>query len=208
MIVLVFTLYLVPGAPLKGISGWLPPQAKQQFTLTGAGNMLGAKPLTMRRYAGLFHAPENIDAFYDYDEGMAYAKKVNKPVLLDFTGWSCTNCRKMEASVWSDPEVLTRLKSDYILISLYVDDRTVLSKSGRYISKVSAKDIHTLGQKWSGLQEAQFNANAQPFYVVLTPDGQPAAEPKAFDLNMKAYTSFLDKGIAAVKNSSSIRNFN
>lgn len=211
MIVLAFTLYLVPGlfgAPLKGISGWLPPQAKQQFTLTSAGNMPGAKPLTMHKYAGLFHAPENIDAFYDYDEGMAYAKKVNKPVLLDFTGWSCTNCRKMEASVWSDPEVLTRLKNDYILISLYVDDRTVLSESERYISKVSAKAIHTLGQKWSDLQEAQFNTNAQPFYVVLTPDGQPAAESKAFDLNVKAYTSFLDKGIAAVKNSSSIRNFN
>jgi thiol:disulfide interchange protein len=211
MVTLVFTLYLVPGlfgAPLKGISGWLPPQSTQQFTLTGAGSAQGTSLSTGHKYAGLFHAPDNIDAFYDYEEGMAYAKKVNKPVLLDFTGWSCTNCRKMEASVWSDPEVLKRLRNDYILISLYVDDRTALSNSEKYVSKVSAKSINTLGQKWSDLQEAHYNTNAQPFYVVLRPDGRPAAEPRAFDLNIKAYTNFLDKGITAAKKTSSIQNFN
>ncbi len=208
MMALVFTVYLVPGlfgAPLKGISGWLPPQTRQQFMFTG--NTAEAMPSTMHKYASLFHAPGNIDAFYDYDEGMAYARNVNKPVLLDFTGWSCTNCRKMEASVWSDPEVLRRLKNDYILISLYVDDRTALSESERYISKVSAKSIRTLGQKWSDLQQTLFNTNAQPFYVVLAPDGKPAAEPRAFDLNVKAYTNFLDKGIAAAQASSSVSKF-
>jgi thiol:disulfide interchange protein DsbD len=211
MLVLVFTVYLIPGlfgAPLKGISGWLPPESKQQFTLASTGATPGAAPSTGHKYAGLFHAPDNIDAFYDYDEGLAYAKKVNKPVLLDFTGWSCTNCRKMEASVWSDPEVLKRLKSDYVLISLYVDDRTELSESEKYTSKVSAKAINTLGQKWSDLQETRFNTNAQPFYVVLGPDGQPAAEPRAFDLNVKAYTSFLDLGIAAAQKTSSVQNIN
>ena len=211
MVTLVFTLYLVPGlfgAPLKGISGWLPPQSTQQFTLTGAGSAPGASPSTNHKYAGLFHAPDNIDAFYDYDEGLAYAKKVNKPVLLDFTGWSCTNCRKMEASVWSDPEVLKRLRNDYVLISLYVDDRTALSESEKYTSKVSAKSIKTLGQKWSDLQEVQYNTNAQPFYVVLAPDGRPAAEPRAFDLDIKAYTNFLDQGITAAKRTSSIQNIN
>jgi thiol:disulfide interchange protein DsbD len=211
MVTLVFTLYLVPGlfgAPLKGISGWLPPQSTQQFTLTGGGTAPGTALSTGHKYAGLFHAPDNIDAFYDYEEGLAYAKKVNKPVLLDFTGWSCTNCRKMEASVWSDPEVLKRLKNDYVLISLYVDDRTALSDSEKYTSKVSAKAIKTLGQKWSDLQETRYNTNAQPFYVVLAPDGKPAAEPRAFDLDIRAYTSFLDKGINAAKKTSSIQNFN
>jgi thiol:disulfide interchange protein DsbD len=211
MVTLIFTLYLVPGlfgASLKGISGWLPPQATQQFTLNGNGSPTAATSST-HKYAGLFHAPDNIDAFYDYDEGLAYAKKVNKPVLLDFTGWSCTNCRKMEASVWSDPEVLKRLKSDYVLISLYVDDRTSLSSSDKYISKVSAHTINTIGQKWSDLQEARFNTNAQPFYVVLAPDGKPVAEPRAFDLNIKAYSDFLDRGIAAAgKPSSAIQNIN
>ncbi|MCQ6961139.1 protein-disulfide reductase DsbD family protein [Mucilaginibacter aquariorum] len=211
MVTLVFTLYLVPGlfgAPLKGISGWLPPQSTQQFALTGSGNAPGTAPSTGHKYAGLFHAPDNIDAFYDYEEGLAYAKKINKPVLLDFTGWSCTNCRKMEASVWSDPEVLKRIKNDYVLISLYVDDRTALSESEKYTSKVSAKAINTLGQKWSDLQEAQYNTNAQPFYVVLAPDGKPAAEPRAFDLDIKAYTNFLDQGINAAKRTSSTQNFN
>lgn len=211
MITLVFTIYLVPGlfgAPLKGISGWLPPQSTQQFTLSGASSAASTTSSTGHKYAGLFHAPDNIDAFYDYDEGLAYAKEVNKPVLLDFTGWSCTNCRKMEASVWSDPEVLKRLKNDYILISLYVDDRTALDESEKYTSKTSAKTIKTLGQKWSDLQETLFDTNAQPFYVVLGPDGQPAAKPRAFDLNVKAYTKFLDQGIAAAKDPSSVQNFN
>jgi thiol:disulfide interchange protein DsbD len=208
MVTLVFTLYLVPGlfgAPLKGISGWLPPQTTQQFTLNAGGGS-SSETSSTHKYAGLFHAPENIDAFYDYDEGLAYAKKVHKPVLLDFTGWSCTNCRKMEASVWSDPEVLKRIKNDYVLISLYVDDRTALSAAEKYTSKVSTKNISTIGQKWSDLQEAQFNTNAQPFYVVLSPNGQPAAQPRAFDLDIKAYTSFLDQGIASAKGASSIQN--
>jgi len=207
MLVLVFTVYLIPGlfgAPLKGISGWLPPQQTQEFTLSAVAPAKQEGRST-HKYAGLFHAPENIDAFYDYEEGMAYAKKVHKPVLLDFTGWSCTNCRKMEAAVWSDPGVLKRLKEDYVLISLYVDDRTPLSSSEKYVSKVSSKSVNTLGQKWSDLQAARFNTNAQPFYVVLDPDGKPAAGPRAFNLNIKAYTDFLDQGITAAKKSSSVQ---
>ncbi|SFO20932.1 thiol:disulfide interchange protein DsbD [Chitinophaga sp. YR627] len=201
MLALAFTVYLIPGlfgAPLKGISGWLPPQQTQQFTLGAATSDKPAGSST-HKYAGLFHAPENIDAFYDYDEGMAYAKKMHKPVLLDFTGWSCTNCRKMEAAVWSDPEVLKRLKEDYVLISLYVDDRTSLSNTEKYVSKVSSKSINTIGQKWSDLQQERFNTNAQPFYVLLDPDGKPTAEPRAFNLDIKAYIDFLDLGISAVR---------
>jgi thiol:disulfide interchange protein DsbD len=201
MLALAFTVYLIPGlfgAPLKGISGWLPPQQTQEFTLSAAAPEKSTGS-TAHKYAGLFHAPENIDAFYDYDEGMAYAKKMHKPVLLDFTGWSCTNCRKMEAAVWSDPEVLKRLKEDYVLISLYVDDRTSLSNTEKYVSKVSSKSINTIGQKWSDLQQERFNTNAQPFYVLLDPDGKPTAEPRAFNLDIKAYLDFLDLGISAVR---------
>lgn len=201
MLALAFTVYLIPGlfgAPLKGISGWLPPQQTQEFTLSAAAPEKSTGN-TAHKYAGLFHAPENIDAFYDYDEGMAYAKKMHKPVLLDFTGWSCTNCRKMEAAVWSDPEVLKRLKEDYVLISLYVDDRTSLSNTEKYVSKVSSKSINTIGQKWSDLQQERFNTNAQPFYVLLDPDGKQTAEPRAFNLDIKAYLDFLDLGISAVR---------
>jgi len=201
MLALAFTVYLIPGlfgAPLKGISGWLPPQQTQEFTLSAAASEKPAGSAA-HKYAGLFHAPENIDAFYDYEEGMAYARKMHKPVLLDFTGWSCTNCRKMEAAVWSDPEVLKRLKEDYVLISLYVDDRTSLSNDEKYVSKVSSKSINTIGQKWSDLQQERFNTNAQPFYVLLDPDGKPTAEPRAFNLDIKAYIDFLDLGISAVR---------
>src|SRR5690606_25781329 len=134
------------GAPLKAISAWLPPQTTQDFDLnrlsyssvtsTGHGSQTSSK-----KYAGIFHAPHGLDAFYDYQEGLDYARKVKKPVLLDFTGWSCVNCRKMEASVWSDPEVLRRLREDYVLISLYVDDKTKLAPNEQYTSAFSGKEI-------------------------------------------------------------------
>ncbi len=115
MIVLAFALYMVPGlwgAPLKGVSAWLPPQSTQDFDLFSNASFSGSAPETAgKKYTSLFHAPHGLDAFYDYEQGLEYAKKVNKPVLVDFTGWSCTNCRKMEASVWSDPEVLRRFKA-------------------------------------------------------------------------------------------------
>jgi thiol:disulfide interchange protein DsbD len=198
MVVFVFTLYLIPGlfgAPLKGISGWLPPQQTQEFTLTAGGRSEGSSDASGHKYAGLFHAPEGIDAFYDYEEGLAYAKKVHKPVLLDFTGWSCTNCRKMEAAVWSDPEVLRRLKEEYVLVSLYVDDRTALPKDEQYTSRFSDRSIATIGQKWSDLQQSSFNTNAQPFYVVLDADGKQVGAPRAFDLDVRAYAKFLDSGL-------------
>ena len=200
MFVLGFTLYMIPGlfgAPLKGISAWLPPQATQDFDLYSKTFDAGSSTSsTDKKYTGLFHAPHGLDAFYDYDEGLAYAKKVNKPVLLDFTGWSCTNCRKMEATVWADSEVLKRLKKDYVLISLYVDDRTELSENEKYVSE-TGKKIKTLGNKWSDLQARKFKTNSQPYYVVVNSDGTKLVPPQAFNLDINNYISFLDSGKAA-----------
>lgn len=199
MFILGFTLYMVPGlwgAPLKAISAWLPPQVTQEFDLYSNRSGSHSEPSVAsgKKYAGLFHAPHGLDAFYDYEEGLAYAKSVNKPVLIDFTGWSCTNCRKMEASVWPDKEVLRRLREDYVLISLYVDDKTELKEDEKYISSFSGKKVNTIGQKWSDFQASKFGTNSQPYYIITDHDGKIMVPPQAYNLDISNYVSFLDKG--------------
>ena len=204
MFILGFTIYLIPGlfgAPLKPLSAWLPPPYTQDFNLSETGNSSASsqnssseKRTTAKKYATLFHSPQNIDGFFDYDEGMEYASKVKKPVLLDFTGHSCANCRKMEVSVWSDPQVLSRIKQDYVLISLYVDDRTELDAADKYISTFSGKNIENVGQKWSDFQASKFGTNSQPYYVILNNEGEMLGKPEAFNLDVSNYIQFLDKG--------------
>lgn len=203
MLVLGFTLYMVPGlwgAPLKAISAWLPPQPTQDFDLHNMQYQTGQSGATSngfegnKKYASLFHAPHGLDAFYDYEEGLAYARKVNKPVLIDFTGWSCVNCRKMEASVWADKEVLKRLKEDYVLISLYVDDKTALLETEKYISNFSNRKIKTVGHKWSDFQASKFGTNSQPYYVIVDQSGNTLVPPQAFNLDINNYIQFLDNG--------------
>lgn len=198
MLILGFTIYMIPGlwgAPLKAISAWLPPQTTQDFDLYSNSVSSPADTETAgKKYVELFHAPHGLDAFYDYEEGLAYAKSVNKPVLIDFTGWSCVNCRKMEASVWPDEQVLKSLKEDYVLISLYVDDKTELSESEKYISAFSGKKIKTIGQKWGDFQALKFGTNSQPYYVIADHDGQVLVPPQAFDLNINNYINFLNSG--------------
>jgi thiol:disulfide interchange protein len=202
-----FTIYMVPGmwgAPLKGISAWLPPQPTQDFDLNkltyesfSGSNSGPSEGASGRKYANLFHAPHGLDAFYDYQEGLDYAQKVNKPVLIDFTGWSCVNCRKMEASVWPDPEVLRRLKQDFVLISLYVDDKTELEESEKYVSEFSGKKISRIGQKWSDMQAAVFGTNSQPYYVIADSKGQKLVPAQAYNLSIPNYIEFLDNGLKA-----------
>lgn len=199
MFVLGFTIYMIPGlwgAPLKGISAWLPPQTTQEFDLYS--NKISAVTATSetvgKKYAGLFHAPHGLDAFYDYEEGLAYAKSVNKPALIDFTGWSCTNCRKMEATVWADRDVLQKLKEDYVLISLYVDDKTELAEEEKFISEFSGKKIKTIGQKWSDFQASRFGTNSQPYYVITNLNGDILVPPQAFNLDISNYIKFLESG--------------
>ncbi len=199
IITLSFALYLVPGlwgAPLKAVSGFLPHQGTQDFDLysnrftnvsADAQHSTGTK-----KYADKLHAPLGIDAFFDYDEGLAYAKKVGKPVFLDFTGHSCTNCRKMENAVWPDPEVLRRLKNDFVVISLYVDDRTALAESEKYVSKYTGKKVKTIGNRNVDLQVSKFNSNAQPLYVIVDADGNPLTGTFGYKEDIPGYIEFLD----------------
>lgn len=198
IIVLAFTMYMIPGlwgAPLRSIAAFLPPQQTQDFDLYTSNLNKDTGEHQSRKYEELFHAPLNLDAFFDYDEGLAYAKKVNKPVMIDFTGHACVNCRKMEADVWSDKEVLKRLSNDYVLIQLYVDDKTELPASEQVTSKFSGKTVRTIGNKWSDFQASRFNSNSQPFYVLLDTNGNLLAPPQGADYNAEDFVKFLDDGI-------------
>jgi len=199
IVTLSFTMYMIPGlwgAPLKAISAFLPPQHTQDFdlytpTLTGGAKSSGE----VRKYSDRFHAPYNLDAFFDYDEALAYAKKVNKPLMIDFTGHTCVNCRKMEADVWSDKAVLSLLQSNFVLVQLYVDDKTELPQSERYTSKLSGKTIKTIGNKWSDFQASRFHANSQPFYVLLNTNGELLIEPSGANYNAAVFADFLKLGL-------------
>ena len=179
IITLSFTLYLVPGiwgAPLRMISGFPPPEFYKEWVDPESSD-----------------CPHNLTCFKDYEEGMRYAKLQGKPVMLDFTGWSCVNCRKMEDNVWSDPEVLKRLSDDYIIISLYVDDKTALPENEQYVS-ASGKKIKTTGNKWSDMQRTQYETNSQPYYVLLDNNGKMLAQPHGYTPDVDTYVKFLDEG--------------
>lgn len=200
-----FTIYLIPGlwgAPLKAVNAFLPPMATQDFDLSryqgGGGGDVHAQSSSSgekKKYGELFHCPHGIDCFFDLEQGLAYAKKVNKPVMIDFTGHSCVNCRKMEASVWVDPTVLRMLKNDYVLISLYVDDKTPLPAEEQYVSRFSGKKIKSVGNKWSDLQASTFNINSQPYYVLMDHNQKPLVPPQAFNLDISNYQEFLKSGL-------------
>jgi thiol:disulfide interchange protein len=207
VVVLSFTVYMIPGlwgAPLKSISAFLPPQDTQDFDLytptliPGNGNAGQPAPAASsgpHKYADIFHAPLKLDAFFDYDEGMAYAKKVNKPVLIDFTGHACVNCRKMEANVWPDKEVYRMISQDYVLIQLYVDDKTELDAAD-VVTTPQGKVLSTIGKKWSDLQASKFQANSQPFYVLLNPGtAEMLAQPQGANYDPANYITFLKSGL-------------
>ena len=207
--VLSFALYMIPGlwgAPLRAISAFLPPQATQDFDLYTASFGVGGSSKaqlsgqTPRKYADLFHAPLNLDVFFDYDEGMAYAQSMDKPVLIDFTGHACVNCRKMEASVWPDPEVYRTLSEELIIIQLYVDDKTELPTDEQYVSPSSGRTIRTIGNRWSDLQASQFQANSQPYYVLLNPhDESVLVSPRGADYDPDSYLAFLQSGLSVYR---------
>jgi thiol:disulfide interchange protein DsbD len=176
-----FALYLLPGiwgAPLKLISGFPPPDFYKEWK---SGNESDC--------------PHDMLCFKDYDEGMRYAKAQGKPVMIDFTGWSCVNCRKMEDNVWSDPKVLKKLSEQYVLISLYVDDKTPLPADQQTVSATTGKKIRTTGNKWSDMQAAIYNTNSQPYYVLLDNDGKLLATPRGYTPDIDTYAAFLDEGL-------------
>lgn len=190
-----FTMYMIPGlwgAPLKNIAAFLPPQDTQDFDLYNANPQIkyfSGRSLTGSKYQNLFHAPLNLPAFFDYGEGMAYAKSVHKPVMIDFTGHACVNCRKMEAVVWPDKKVLPLLRDEYVLIQLYVDDKTAINEGKATIGKVN-----------SDLQTSHFNSNSQPQYVLLDNKGELLAEPQGAIYDPAAYAAYLQSGIEQFKN--------
>lgn len=204
LVVFAFTIYMIPGlwgAPVNLISGFPPPNNYAESPY-GVGNKApgsgggGATTLSEDMHLG----PQGIPAFDDYEKAMAYAKQVNKPLLLDFTGKGCTNCRKMEDAVWSDPTVKEMIANDYVLTSLYVDFREKLPEEEQYVSSVTGKKIRTIGNKWSDFQISRFQRNSQPHYVILGHDEQPLVEERGYDTDIKAYTEWLKSGLKAFKN--------
>lgn len=176
-----FAIYMIPGlwgAPLKSISAFTPPLYTQDFNL----------------YDNEVHA-----AFDDYEEGMEYAKKNNKPVMIDFSGFGCVNCRKMEASVWTDARVKDMLENDYVLITLIVDDKTKLPEPIRIEENGKTRTLRTVGDKWSYLQRSKFGANAQPFYVTLDGEGKPLGPSYAYNEDVNSYIQFLENGLKKFK---------
>jgi len=202
VVIFSFVVYLIPGlwgAPVKLASGFLPPSFYKEWnqnTLT-SNTSISTNAIPAGKHAQ--PCPQNLNCFHDYEEGVAYAKEVNKPILLDFTGWSCVNCRKMEDNVWSDPMVWGKLNNDYVLISLYVDDTTPLPKDEQYASETTGKKIKTIGNKWSDFQTTKFRTNSQPYYVAVDTKGELLHEPVAYEPNAKTYATFLQEGVEKFK---------
>ena len=201
LLVLSFTVYLIPGlwgAPLKLISGFPPPMTYSESPY-GVGNSKGAGTISQVLPTGAKLGAHDIVTFEDYEQGLAYAKSVNKPILLDFTGFACVNCRKMEDYVWSNPEILSILKNEVILISLYVDDKRELLENEKYVSKETGKEINTIGNKWSDFQITHYKANAQPYYIVLDLNENKLAEPVGYTPDVTEYQKWLESGISKFK---------
>lgn len=206
LVSLTFTIYMIPGlwgAPLNIISAFPPPQHYSESPygvgFTNSSNGKTTLNTTIPEGAHLM-APHNILAFNDYDKGMAYAKKVGKPVLLDFTGHACVNCRKMEQNVWVKPTVLQVIKNDVVLISLYVDDKRPLKEAEITESKLKpGKKLKYIGQKWSELQTIKYQTNTQPFYVLLNHNEEPLNRPVAYTPDVNVYYNWLKTGISNFK---------
>lgn len=198
----VFAIYLIPGlwgAPLKAVSALVPPLSTQDFIANGNGSAEGpaTKTHSKRKYSEFLHIPHNIDGFFDYEEALAYAKEVKKPLFLDFTGHGCVNCREMEARVWSDPRVLKKLKEDYIVVSLYTDDKTSLPENERFQSKAISREVTTVGLKFQHLQAERYKTLAQPYYVLVGLDEKELVSPPiGVEYDIDKYLAYLDKGLA------------
>ena len=217
IITFAFVVYLIPGmfgAPLKALSGYLPPQQTHDFdinaiirdnakyimqnqtnkTITAPDS--GKGTCEAPKYADFLHLPHGLEGYFDYDQALACAKAQNKPLFIDFTGHGCVNCREMEANVWSDPKVLELLKTKYVVVALYVDDKKSLPESEWFKSTYDGKTKKTIGAKFADLQITRFGVNAQPFYVLLDHQGQLLVPPRAYDLNVQKFVDFLEKGCA------------
>lgn len=199
VITFAFVIYLIPGmfgAPLKALSGYLPPMATHDFPLldklSGKKGLICEEP----KYKNDLHLPHNLQGYFDYEQGMACAKKLNKPVFIDFTGHGCVNCREMEARVWSDQRVLQLLQEEFVIIALYVDDKVItLPEEEHYISKSSGRKINMLSKKNADIQSCLFGSNSQPNYIILDHNEQMMNAPMGHDPNVETFVHFLRTGI-------------
>ena len=213
IIVFSFVVYMVPGmwgAPLKALSGYLPPLTTQDFVLgqhtaavpTGTSASGSHALLTVEgkqpKYSDFLHLPHGLEGFFDLKEAEAYAAKVGKPLFIDFTGHGCVNCREMEARVWSDPQVLDILRNDYVICALYSDDKKVLPES-EWVTTDAGKVLKGLGKINSYYALKTYGVNAQPYYVLQGADGRPLVAPRGYDLSVEGFVEFLQSGLAAYK---------
>ena len=213
IIVFSFVVYMIPGmwgAPLKALSGYLPPLTTQDFVLgqhtaavpagtsaSGSHTLLtveGKQP----KYSDFLHLPHGLEGFFDLKEAEAYAAKVGKPLFIDFTGHGCVNCREMEARVWSDPQVLDILRNDYVIVALYSDDKKVLPES-EWVTTDAGKVLKGLGKINSYYALKTYGVNAQPYYVLQGADGRPLVAPRGYDLSVEGFVEFLQSGLTAYK---------
>ena len=207
IVVFSFVVYMIPGmwgAPLKGLSGYLPPLTTQDFVL-GANTATAAPAATSDgtvgkpKYSDFLHLPHGLEGFFDLEEAEAYAAKVGKPLFIDFTGHGCVNCREMEARVWSDPEVLEILRNDYVICALYSDDKKVLPEE-EWVTTDAGKVLKSLGKINSYYALKTYGVNAQPYYVLQGTDGQQLVEPRGYDLSVEGFIAFLRSGLEAYRN--------
>jgi thiol:disulfide interchange protein len=201
-----FVVYLIPGmfgAPLKSISSLLPAQHTHSFDISamirdaeqGGGGSKQSELCEDPKYGDFLHLPHGLQGYFDLEQGLSCAREQNKPVFLDFVGHGCANCKVMEARVWSDPGVLQRLRDDYIIIALYVDDRTMLPEDEWITSDFDGRVKNTIGSKNLDYQITNFNTNTQPFYVVMDPEGNLLNNPRGYNLDIDAFIDFLDTGL-------------
>lgn len=207
IVFMILGFYMLPGifgAPVKLISGFPPPEhyaeTKSGAYAQPAINMVASGESAAVGVEHGEHCPNGLPCFNDFDAGLAYAKEVGKPIMIDFTGWGCQNCRKMEENVWVDERVHKRLRDEVVLISLYVDERTPFSKEEQYISEVTGRKIKNIGNKWSEFEEVNFGAVSQPLYVFLGhEDLEPLIETRGANLDIEAYIEWMDRGISTFR---------
>lgn len=204
-----FVIYLVPGmfgAPLKGLSGLIPPKTGHSFDLEqmisqnrGVSTKESTALCQEPKYADVLHLPHDLQGYFDYEQALACAKEQNKPIFVDFVGHACSNCKVMEQRVWSDPKVLEILQNEYVIVALYVDERTKLAESDWVTSSVDGKVKKTIGKKNADFQITRYNVNSQPFYVLLSPTEELLTDPYGYNTNVDDFVAFLNEGVTQHK---------
>jgi thiol:disulfide interchange protein DsbD len=218
MAVFTFVVYLIPGlfgAPLKGIAALLPSQQSSKFNIPAmfsesrpafSGNVLKKESLSQNcsvpKYGDIFEMPFNLTGYFDYQQGLECAREQGKPVFLDFKGHACANCKLMEARVWSDPRVLAILRNEFVIVALYIDDRTQLPENEWITSKTDGRVKKTIGKINEDLEISKFQTNAMPLYVITDHEGNPLNKPMPTNLNVDEYLEWLNEGLTLFKENS------